>query len=111
MFNLRKITTYKQASKQTNKTVFPYLQKQGKHIHNNNNMIKIKGINNLSAVMVIDISQHQWSQFPNKKTQAKSLDAKTGSIIQQHIKLKSKWIKDLTQRLGYTISKRRESGK
>lgn len=34
--------------------------------------------------LVIDISQHQRSQFPNKKTQTNKMDLKTVSILLLH---------------------------
>jgi hypothetical protein len=34
--------------------------------------------------LVTNISQHQWTQFPNKKTQANRMDEKTGYIILLH---------------------------
>jgi hypothetical protein len=36
--------------------------------------------------VLIDISQHQWSQFPSKKTQNHRTDAKSGSVLLLHPK-------------------------
>lgn len=36
---------------------------------------------NTTTTLLINISQHQWHQFPNKKTQINSMDVKTGSIL------------------------------
>ena len=33
---------------------------------------------------VVDFSQYQWSQFPNKKMQTNRIDVKTGSILLWH---------------------------
>lgn len=41
---------------------------------------KQTGINN----MIFDISQHQRSYFPYKKTQTKKMGSKTGSILLLH---------------------------
>ena len=34
--------------------------------------------------MVINISDNQWTKFPNKKIQAKRMDVKTGFIFLPH---------------------------
>jgi hypothetical protein len=57
---------------------------KGKHTHHYHHHHQ-PNIRNQQS-LVINISQYQWSQFPNKKTETKRLDAKTGSILLLHAK-------------------------